>query len=54
MADQLANTGDGDAMTENSWIVAVLEGQLSKFEGIISNTRRTVAQNGVAMGTVIR
>jgi len=26
MADQLANTGDGDAMTENSWIVAVLEG----------------------------
>jgi hypothetical protein len=36
MVEQLANTGDGDAMTENSRIVAVVKGQLSKFSGIIS------------------
>jgi hypothetical protein len=36
MVEQRANTGDGDAMTENSRIVAVVKGQLSKFSGIIS------------------
>jgi len=36
MIEQPANTGDGDAMTENSRIVAVVKGQLSKFSGIIS------------------
>lgn len=36
MVKQLANTGEGDAMTENSRIVAVVKGQLSKFSGIIS------------------
>ena len=32
----MTNTEDGDAMTENSRIVAVVKGQLSKFSGIIS------------------
>jgi hypothetical protein len=36
MVEQLANTGDGGVMTENSRIVAVVKGQLSKFSGIIS------------------
>jgi hypothetical protein len=36
MVEQHANTGDGDAMTENSRIVEVVKGQLSKFSGIIS------------------
>jgi hypothetical protein len=36
MVEMVVNTGDGDAMTENSRIVAVIKGQLSKFSGIIS------------------
>ena len=36
MVEQVVNTGDGDAMTENSRIAAVVKGQLSKFSGIIS------------------
>ena len=36
MIEPPANTGDGDAMTENSRIAAVVKGQLSKFSGIIS------------------
>jgi hypothetical protein len=36
MVEQRANTGDGDAMTENSRIANVVKGQLSKFSGIIS------------------
>jgi hypothetical protein len=36
MVEMVVNTGDGDAMTEDSRIVAVIKGQLSKFSGIIS------------------
>ena len=36
MIEPPANTGDGDAMSENSRIAAVVKGQLSKFSGIIS------------------
>jgi hypothetical protein len=36
MVELPANTGDGGAMTENSRIVAIVKGQLSKFSGIIS------------------
>jgi len=36
MIEQPANAGDGDAMTGNSRIIAVVKGQLSKFSGIIS------------------
>jgi hypothetical protein len=36
MGEQPVNTGNGDAMTENSRSVAVIKGQLSKFSGIIS------------------
>jgi hypothetical protein len=36
MIEQPANEGDGDAMTGNSRIIAVVQGQLSKFSGIIS------------------
>ena len=36
MVEMLANTEDGDAMTENSRIVAVVKGQLAKFSGIVS------------------
>jgi hypothetical protein len=36
VVERATNTEDGDAMTENSRIVAVVKGQLSKFSGIIS------------------
>jgi len=36
VVERVTNTEDGDAMTENSRIVAVVKGQLSKFSGIIS------------------
>jgi hypothetical protein len=36
MEETPANAGDGDAMTQDSRIVAVIKGQLSKFSGIIS------------------
>lgn len=38
MVEMLANTRDGDAMTENSRIVAVVKGQVAKFSGIISKS----------------
>ena len=36
VVERATNTEDGEAMTENSRIVAVIKGQLSKFSGIIS------------------
>lgn len=36
MVEEPAITGDGDAMTKNSRIGAVIKGQISKFSGIIS------------------
>lgn len=36
MVERGVDTGDGDAMTENSRVIAVMKGQLSKFSGIIS------------------
>ena len=36
MVEQIANTGDGDDMTESFRMVAVVKGQLSRFSGIIS------------------